>query len=109
LALQKTVSPTVETLGLLFGIDASDHRPRSFASVDARDIEIIVAIDDPGRIDVKQYLIQSGVPPSKITAWEVRDPFGGDASKYDHCALATIHRLAELRRTIFRAPSAKTE
>jgi protein-tyrosine-phosphatase len=103
---QETASRAAESLKLLFGIDATDHRPQSFAPIDARNFDLFVATDDPGRGDVKQHLIRAGVAPSKIIGWAVSDPFGGDPSEYDQCALTTtIHRLAELRRTIFGPPS----
>jgi protein-tyrosine-phosphatase len=77
----------VDTLRTQFDIDASRHVPRDLASVDVSLYDRVIALDAEALACVRKM---SGVNVDRIAFWKINDPWGGDSSEYDRCALANF-------------------
>lgn len=76
-----------------FGIDASAHQPRDVRNVDLTGFDMVITIGS-NSADVVKTLC---VPKSRLIAWSIPDPWGGDLTEYDAAALAIRKKLALLK------------
>lgn len=87
----------VDTLRAQFGIDASGHQPRPVAALDLRAYDYVIALDPEAVAAVKGT---AAVLPERLLTWSIPDPWGGDLSEYDDCALRVVRHVAALKRQL---------
>jgi protein-tyrosine-phosphatase len=83
----------IDTLRALYGIDASNHVPRSVATVAVADFDYVVAMDS----NVARVL-----PPlahGELVVWNIEDPWG-DPTQYHACARAIDQSVTTLDRLV---------
>jgi protein-tyrosine-phosphatase len=86
----------IDTLRSTFGLDASAHVPRSIRDLRTTDFDMVVAIEPA----IARAPELAGVDRAQLIVWNIRDPWGGDLSEYDSCALSIVRALAELRKRL---------
>jgi protein-tyrosine-phosphatase len=80
----------IDTLRDLYGIDASSHVPRSVASMNLAEYDLVVAMDQE---------VAMALPPvdrRRLVAWEIDDPWG-DPARYHECARKISHAVSMLQ------------
>jgi protein-tyrosine-phosphatase len=86
----------IDTLQVLYGIDASNHVPRSVANVNLGEYDLVVAMDRE---------VAVALPPvesRRLVAWQIDDPFG-DPARYHECARKISHAVSMLQGLPSRA------
>ena len=76
------------------GLVASAHVPRALRDVDTSDFDIVVAMEPAIAKSPELALVDR----TRLVIWNIRDPWGGDPSEYDRCALSIVRALAELKK-----------
>lgn len=89
---QRPVDATnaVETLKAEFGLDVSDHVPRSVHEVDLTTFDYVVAMDK----SIAKHL--TGVSKDRLIVWQIADPYGDDLSEYRRRALEIMQQVTNL-------------
>jgi len=82
----------LHTLNKNFGIDASGHTPRNVRELDLNQYLIIVL--DKSAVEIVEAL---GPRSSKVKLWNIRDPWGGDLTEYDHASLEIKKKFVRLK------------
>jgi protein-tyrosine-phosphatase len=85
----------IETLRLLYGIDASSHVPRSVATLELEDFDLVVAMDRE---------VARALPPlaaGKLIEWNIDDPWE-EPARYHECARRVETAVSRLHRRLSR-------
>ena len=78
-----------------FGIDASNHQPRSLDTVDLHSFDIIIAM----KKDIaREVLAKFSLPADRLRVWNIADPFGDNLEEYQRCARKILVELRKLLR-----------
>ena len=95
-AAEGSASPYAIVAGKRIGIDLSDHRRRQIDSLDLRDFDLFVCVDEK----VAAYVLALGVPMEKIYNVQISNPWPVQFQvEYDETAEAIMKAVY---RTIIR-------
>lgn len=81
--IKSTAKEAVEVLQNLYGVDISNHCPRSVSDLDLNQFDLIIGLDS-----VVSSNLHIGYPhlSEKILLWEIEDPYGKDSKAYRETA-----------------------
>jgi protein-tyrosine-phosphatase len=77
-----------------FGIDASAHIPRPLKSIECSQYDRVIALDGEAHEELRSNVA------SKVAFWNIPDPWGGDPSEYDACALEVVRKIHEWSKSL---------
>jgi protein-tyrosine-phosphatase len=86
----------IDTLRVLYGIDASAHIPRSVATVNIVEFNYVVAMDP----NVAKAL--PALTSGELVVWRIDDPWG-DMTQYRACARSINRSMARFHRLVSQA------
>jgi len=91
----------IEVMQQQYGVDISRHRPRDIADVSLSNFDCIIAMD----AYVSDHLGASHqIPPSKLIAWDIEDPYLQGRRAYTRCASEIQARMRELSAMLMGKP-----
>ena len=88
----KATEEAVLVMKAVYGVDISDHRPRSVADVDLAPFDYVIALD----LSIYTRLKESDrVPKEKLFGWDIEDPIGQGYQTYKQTAKKIEKRLEQ--------------
>ena len=88
----KATEEAVLVMKAVYGVDISDHRPRSVADVDLAPFDYVIALD----LSIYTRLKESDrVPKEKLIGWDIEDPIGLGYQTYRQTAKKIEKRLEQ--------------
>jgi protein-tyrosine-phosphatase len=88
----KAKEEAVLVLNAVYGVDISDHRPRSVTDVDLASFDYVIALDLPIYTRLKE---SDRVPTEKLFGWDIEDPIGLGYQTYKQVARKIEKRLEQ--------------
>jgi len=88
----KATEEAVLVMKAVYGVDISDHGPRSVADVDLAPFDYVIALD----LSIYTRLKESDrVPKEKLFGWDIEDPIGQGYQTYKQTAKKIEKRLEQ--------------